>query len=154
MIRSLLKLGALLVLGILVYNYFYGTEAEQEQSRRIFSKGKELVSDSWNLLKSEREKFREGKYDDAVAKVETLFTNLKNTAEKLSDSGALEKLSQLEQQRQEIEKALNAERDDGQAMSSEDKARIERDFNSMMNDTEVLMEDLERQEQQRQQAPR
>ena len=148
MIRSLLKLGAILVLGILAYNYFYGTEADQEQSRRIFNKSKELVSDSWNLLKSEREKFREGKYDDAVAKVETLFANLKNTAEKLSDSGALEKLSQLEQQRQEIERALSAEKADGRAMSSQDKARIERDFNSMMNETEVLMEDLDRQEQQ------
>lgn len=146
MIRSLLKLGAILVVGILVYNYFFGDEVEREQSRQIFNKGKELVSDSWNLLKSEREKFREGKYDDAVAKVETLFANLKGTAEKLKDSGALEKLSQLEDKRREIESTLAEEQQGGRKLTPEEKTRIESDFDAMMEDTETLMEDLERKE--------
>ena len=148
MLRSLIKLGAFLVLGILVYNYFFGDTTEKEQSRQIFNKGKELVADSWGLLKSEREKFREGKYDEAVDKVEGLFASLKGTAEKLRDSGALEKISELEDQRQEIEASLKADRADGGELSGPEKVRIETDFNNMMNEAEVLMKDLNRQEKQ------
>ena len=33
MMRSLIKLGLILVVGILVYNYFFGTPEEKQQSK-------------------------------------------------------------------------------------------------------------------------
>jgi len=57
---NLLKLAALLVIGILVYNYFFGTTEEKAQSKVIFSEAKDLGKAAWGLLKSEKEKFEDG----------------------------------------------------------------------------------------------
>ena len=56
MIRSLLKLGLLLVAGILVYNYFFGPVEEKEQSKEIFGKVRDVGKDAWALLRTEKDK--------------------------------------------------------------------------------------------------
>ena len=72
MIKSILRLAAILVVGILFYNYFLGTPTEKEQSKKVFSKVKDLGRDAWDLLKTEKEKLDEGKYDEALDKITTL----------------------------------------------------------------------------------
>ena len=73
MIKSAFKLVAfllvVLVVGIVAYNYFLGTEEEQENSRRIIDQVRGLGSSVVNLLYSEKEKFDQGKYDSALEKI-------------------------------------------------------------------------------------
>ena len=69
MIRSLIKLLFILIVGVLIYNYFLGTPEEKENAKNIFSEVKDVAVGVKQLIKSEREKFDKGKYDDAVDKM-------------------------------------------------------------------------------------
>jgi len=106
MIRTILKLGIIVVLGLLGYNYFFGDATEKAQSREIVGKAKDLGKDAWELLKSERTKMKEGKYDGALEKLDGLYGNLKERAGELADSDALSRINELTQRRDELEKAL------------------------------------------------
>jgi len=141
---NLLKLAALLVIGILVYNYFFGTTEEKAQSKVIFSEAKDLGKAAWGLLKSEKEKFEDGKYDEAVDKVGGLFKNLKTKAQENKDTDALAELRELEKQRLELEKRLNAvdENDKSKAATKENEA-IKRDWDDLLERTESLMKRME-----------
>lgn len=141
---NLLKLAALLVIGILVYNYFFGTTEEKAQSKVIFSEAKDLGKAAWGLLKSEKEKFEDGKYDEAVDKVGGLFKNLKTKAQENKDTDALSELRELEKQRLELEKRLDAvdENDKSKAATRENEA-IKRDWDDLLERTESLMKRME-----------
>ena len=104
MLRSLLKFGVLLVIGILIYNFFFGSSAEKEQSKKVFGETKVLFNSVRDLVKGEREKFDAGKYDNAVSKVRNVFGKLRETANDNKD--VLSELDDLDKKRQAIEDRL------------------------------------------------
>ena len=53
MLRFIISTAFFLVIGLLSYNYFFGTAEEKEQAQEIFSKGAEVVGAGAGLLKSE-----------------------------------------------------------------------------------------------------
>ncbi len=137
MIRTLFKIGLLLVVGLLGYNYFFGDADEKAQSRELVGKAGELGKDAWNLLVSERQKMREGKYDDALDKLDGLYTSLRGKAKELQDSDALARIQELNDRRLELEQAL--EGDDGSELSSAAKRKLD----DLAADTEELMNEME-----------
>ncbi|MTB53943.1 hypothetical protein [Lewinella sp. W8] len=136
MIKSLLKIGLLIVVGLLGYNYFFGTAEEKAQSREIVGKATDLGRDAWNLLKSERVKLQEGKYDDAIQKLEGLYADLSARAEDLRDSEALRELGKLSERRAELEEMLK--RDGGELSEA-----AKRQLDDLTADTEELMNEME-----------
>ena len=138
--RTLIKLGLLLVVGLLAYNYFLGTPAEREQSRVIVGKAKELGSEAWKLLKTEREKAREGKYDAALDRLETLYKDLREEAERIGDTEALRRLDELGRRRSKLTEELAGT-----------EAELDRDaqhqLDELAEDTEELMHEMEAQSQ-------
>jgi hypothetical protein len=107
MIRSLLKLALVLVAGILVYNYFFGTSAEKEQSKEVFRKTGAAVGAAWDLLKSEKEKFNAGKYDQALDKLGAAYREVRERAQYV-DKNVLQRLDNLERRKADLEKELNS----------------------------------------------
>jgi hypothetical protein len=106
MIKNAIKILLLLVVGVVAYNLFFGTEEEQEQSKEIISDVKDFSKSAWNLLKTEHQKFKDGKYDDAVDKIEGgvdklkgIYSGLRDKADQVKDSGLLDQLDELEQKR-------------------------------------------------------
>ena len=96
---------AIVVVGfILGYNYFFGSAEEKENSKAIISKISGLGQDVFNLLVSEKDKFDEGKYNDALEKIGSGISYLKTKATELADGGKqwLQKLDELEQEKQEL----------------------------------------------------
>jgi len=81
MIRSLLKVGLLLVVGFLGYNYFLGTPEEKESAKNTINKVKDVGKDLVNLGKEEIGKFKSGKYDNAIDKVSGFLQKAKSTAQ-------------------------------------------------------------------------
>lgn len=136
MIKNILKIGAILVIGLLGYNYFLGDADEKAQSREIVGKVGDLGKDAWNLLKSEREKLKEGKYDDALDKLDGLYQSLRGKAEDLKDSGALERIQELSERRKELEDLLAGT---GDELSGEAKRKL----NDLTAATEELMNEME-----------
>lgn len=139
--RSLIKLGLILVAGILVYNFFFGDAEEKAQSREIFEKVGDLGKAGINLLRSEKEKFDDGKYDDALDKIGGLFDKVKDKAEDLNDSELLRDISRLEQKRQELKE--HVDRDAPEGYSNEEKDQLRKEWRDLMDESEKIMERLD-----------
>ena len=144
MIKTAIKIGLILFVGILAYNRFFGTETEKQEAKEDISKIKDIGTSAWNLLKAERQKYKDGKYDNAVEKIESgvdkmkdIYAVLRENAEKVKDSGILDKLDGLEEQRKEIEEALSSENPD-----SYDTKKLNADLKNLMNETEGVIKDF------------
>lgn len=148
MIKSLLKLGLLLLVAVIGYNYFFGTAEEKEQSREIIGKVRDVGRDAWGLLKSEKDKLDDGKYDGAVDKVGNtlegvgeLLGKLKRTAKDLDDSGALDRLSDLQRKQTALQDQLAAETPE--TYDASEQARIKAELKDLLAETEEVMEEME-----------
>jgi uncharacterized phage infection (PIP) family protein YhgE len=157
MLKSLIKVGLLLVGGILVYNYFFGTPEEKAQSKEIFTSVKDLTKSAFDLLKQEKQKFDEGKYDEAVDKIGGLLDNLKSKAEQLEDNrDLLDKIADLEEKRKRLSEDINREVPENYdntssgerpPMDSSSRKEIEDEWEDLVRKTEGLMEEMEKKEQ-------
>lgn len=148
MIKLLFRLGFFLLIGVLIYNYFLGTPEEKETSKTIFREARDLGKASWALLKTEKAKMNEGKYDTALDRIETLIAQLKERANSGKDRQTLDRLIQLEQDRRELEgrmEKLNAEKAtiSGAAAKrsvSMEEARLKSDLRQLLDETESVMQ--------------
>ena len=171
MIRSVLKIGALLVAGILIYNYFFGTDAEKETSRKVFGEMKDVVVSVGQLVKSEKEKFDAGKYDTALAKLGGAYKAVRERAQHL-DAKFIQRLDELEQRKAELQTQLdsieqgdqaianapapkkglkaNAKAEQEKAAKSADQTRrkeaLQRELDQLLKDSEVLLKQAQEQE--------
>lgn len=114
LVKKIIGLAICLAVLIVGYNYFWGTPEEQESSKEILGRVKDLTGSVVELLSSEKEKFDKGKYDDALVKVKATFAALKEKAAAMGDSGQelMDRIGELEQQESELSTRL-AEQDSG-----------------------------------------
>ncbi len=158
MLRSLIKIGLLLVAGILVYNYFFGTEEEKQQSKEIFTGVKDLTKSAVGLLKSEKEKFEEGKYDEALDKIGGLIDNLKEKAKMLEDNRELlDEIRELEDERRALSEQVEEEQlpeqynntaaEEQPPMEEGKRRAIEQDWERLVRKTEDVVKKMEEKEQ-------
>jgi len=84
MIGKLIKLGILVVIGLVGYNYFLGTPEEKEKSKEIIGKVTDIGKAGVGLIKEEVAKFKEGKYDRALEKIQS---GLSSAKEQIQDKG-------------------------------------------------------------------
>jgi|AntRauTorckE5430_2_1112549.scaffolds.fasta_scaffold46512_1 hypothetical protein len=138
MIKTIVKLGLFLVVGLLGYNYFLGDEAEKAQSREIVGKVGDLGKDAITLLKSERQKMKDGKYDGALEKLDGLYAKLKGQAQDLSDSGLLDRIQELDDRRSELQRELEGE-------AGKHTTATRRKLEDLTAETEELVNEMEEQ---------
>jgi len=105
MIKHVLKLGALLLIGILGYNYFFGSATEKQNSQKIFGQVKEVAVSVKNLVKQEKTKFDSGKYDKALQKLGGAYKGIR---EKLGgiDKNLLDRIDILDERKTELQKEI------------------------------------------------
>jgi len=84
--KFLIKAALILIVGILVYNYFWGTPEEKATSTQVYTKVKDLTVSVVDVLKQEKDKFNKGKYDTAIDKVENVISTLRSNKKELSSS--------------------------------------------------------------------
>ena len=151
MIKLLIRLLVLLVIGVLVYNYFLGTPEEKESSKTIFREVKQLGKSAWALLKSEKSKMEEGKYDAALDKIGILYDELEERARSGKDRESLDRIMELDRQRRALNDRLTQlEEDQAGARTSAEKQqagkeeeRLKSDLRSLFAETERLMNEME-----------
>lgn len=107
MIRSLIKIGLVLIVAILVYNRFFGTSAEKEQSKKIFGEMRDVVVSVGQLVKSEKTKFDAGKYDGALEKLGGAYRAIRQQAENV-DAKVLKRLDELERRKTALQSELDS----------------------------------------------
>lgn len=111
MIRFIITTAFFLVIGLLGYNYFFGTAEEKEQAQEIFSKGAEVVGAGTDLLKSEYQKYEDGKYDEALDNINNLLSKLKeNGGELLGEIDSWEqRKGDWDQKKIDLQKLLDSD---------------------------------------------
>lgn len=151
MIRLLLRLGFFLLAGVLIYNYFLGTPEEKATSKTIFREARDLGKASWALLKAEKAKLDQGKYDTALDRIETLIGQLKERARSGKDRETLERLAELEQQRRTLQgrmETLNAQKTNASGIAAKrsvslEEKQLKSDLRQLLDDTETVMKYME-----------
>ena len=113
MLRFIISTAFFLTIGLLSYNYFFGTAEEKEQAQEIFSKGAEVVGAGAGLLKSEYQKYQEGKYDEALENVSHLLSRLKDQGGELLEEieSWKQRKDAWEQKKTDLQQLLNADPD-------------------------------------------
>ncbi|MFM8450613.1 MAG: hypothetical protein ACKOAY_10965 [Haliscomenobacter sp.] len=154
MFKLLFRLLFTLLVGVLVYNYFFGTPDEKETSRVIFHDVKQVSKSAWTLLKSEKAKLDAGKYDTALDKINLVIGQLKTRARDDRNQPALSRLEELDRDRQVLERrleTLNQARrvaEQSGALRSkmaveQDEKRLKSDLNILFDETETLLKSLD-----------
>ncbi len=108
MIRSLLKLAFIAIICIVVYNRFFGSDTEQEQSKRIFKGVGSVFTEVRSLASSEKDKFDAGKYDVALSKMQNVIERLKNHADDKNDSQLNRQIADLERRKAKLQHEVDA----------------------------------------------
>jgi len=113
MIRLIITTAFFLVIVLLSYNYFFGTAEEKEQAQEIFSKGAEVVGAGADLLKSEYQKYEDGKYDGALDNINNLLGKLKeHGGELLGEINSWEqRKDDWDQKKIDLQKLLDSDSD-------------------------------------------
>ena len=108
MIRSLIKLAFTALVAILCYNYFFGSDTEKEQSKRIFKGVGNVFTEVKDLVGSEREKYKKGKYDPAVDKMEDVMGKLNTYADANDDQNLRNQVSKMEARKRKLQAEMDA----------------------------------------------
>ncbi len=139
MVKILFRLLLIIVAGVLIYNFFLGTDAEKENAKDVVEEFKDVGRAVKDLLTKEKEKLDNGKYDDALNQVGNLFNNIKN-AVKPEDTKSLDELANLEDRRKGIEQEL----EDIENKPTADSVEQEEKKRKLNIDLKKLIEDTER----------
>ncbi|MCO6460047.1 MAG: hypothetical protein J5I59_01480 [Saprospiraceae bacterium] len=106
MIKLLIKIAIPIIIGILIYNYFFGTSEEKETSKIVFQKTKDLTVSVYDMLKSEKDKFDEGKYDKAIDKLNDVLNAAKSNEGQYSGQQK-DELKNLEKEKKQLQDEIN-----------------------------------------------
>ncbi len=143
MIKSLLKLLAVLVVGILIYNLFLGTDEEKQGAKKIVGEVKDVGVAVKDLIKSEKEKFDKGKYDKAVDKIGTMLSNLKKNAKEF-DEKYIGRIEELEEKRKQLKEELDSLDENATSEGKGgDTNAIKQDSKQLLKEIESLMNEME-----------
>ncbi|MEZ4955727.1 MAG: hypothetical protein R2825_19355 [Saprospiraceae bacterium] len=145
MIRSLLKLLFILIIGVLIYNYFLGTPEEKENAKQIFSEVKDVAVGVKDLVKAEKEKFDKGKYDNAIDKIGDLLSKLKSKAKDI-DEKYIDRISDLEKKKDQLKDAISNYDDEDERIGDTQKDSMVNELDQLLRDAESLVGDMERDE--------
>jgi hypothetical protein len=107
MIGFLFKIVVVLVVGVLAYNYFFGSEEEKAQSSKVFGQVKDVAISVGDLAKSEKAKFDAGKYDAAMEKLSSAYKVAREGAQDL-DAGLLKRIGELEQRKEALSQEVDS----------------------------------------------
>lgn len=143
MIKNALKLLAILVVGILIYNLFLGTDEEKQGAKKIVGEVKDVGVAVKDLLKSEKEKFDKGKYDKAIDKIGNMLTDLRRNAKEF-DEKYIDRIEDLERKRQQLKDELDAIEDgNGNSDETAETKSIKEDSKQLMRELDALMKEME-----------
>lgn len=136
--KFLIKIVLLVAILLVGYNYFLGNEAEKQNSKEIVQKIEELGVSIGALIKSEKQKYDNGKYDDALENVQKLIGSIK---EKVKDLDLSEKIDQIEKKKNELTERLKEAK--GEELSEEAKTNLDEGLKDILLDLEELVETSE-----------
>ncbi|MFT5833520.1 MAG: hypothetical protein ACI97N_001148 [Cognaticolwellia sp.] len=144
MIKRLISLAAMLIIGLLIYNTFFGTIEDKESVDKITSGVKEL-------FQSTKEKYEKGEYNEAIEKIGNVFDQLKDKAGELNSEDYMKNISELEKRKQHLEEMLRnlevkektSTRSLAPQNNTKDKKAIEQELEALKQEASNLAEQMD-----------
>jgi hypothetical protein len=133
--KTLIKIAFIAIILVLGYNYFYGDDKEQEQAEKIVEKVKDLGSDIKALVMSEKEKYDEGKYDNAIDKFSDLINSVK---EKISSID----FENLEKKQEELKESIKKLSDKTGEAEGKKEEQIEKEMQKLYDEIKKAVEEI------------
>ena len=143
--KKLIRLALIIVVGVLVYNYFLGTPEEKAGSEKVFQQVKEVGKSIGDLIRKEKQNFADGKYDKAIDKIGGLYDEAKDKlGNKQEDRDSFEKLEkkkeELEKEKEELEEELKKENPDEEVIKRNET--LDDELKSLSEDFGALLKKL------------
>ncbi|MBK7407826.1 MAG: hypothetical protein IPJ40_06930 [Saprospirales bacterium] len=143
MIKTIIQVLVVVVIFVLGYNFFFGTSQEKDNATQIFREVKDVGVSVKDLLKTEKEKFDSGKYDNAILKMRELFQNLESNAREVAPE-YVDRIKDLENQRQDLEGQLDEAKetveDAGEKAKKVDE--INKGLDQLMKETGQIIKEM------------
>lgn len=140
---TLIRILIMLLLLVFAYNYFVGDEEEKKSTETVISNAKDLISSIGTVIKSEKEKYNDGKYDNAIDKLGNLFTAIQSNFG-FHGSDPDKKLEKLEREKLEIEQEYLKLENEPDSVRETKKEELNRRLEELLSDAEKVLEKLER----------
>lgn len=136
--RFIFRLLILILLALIAWNYFMGTEDERADSEQVVESARQFGESIINLVVAEKDRFSEGKYEDIRSRLEISFNALSNRAGELNISE--EELKGLESERLRIDSLMrNIEE---LKKSDQEIGELENQFENRLSDLIQRLEGL------------
>ncbi len=140
--KRIISLLFIVVVGILGYNFYFGSEEDKARSREVTTKAKDLGKTVFSLLKSERESFKNGKYDKALDKVGVIFKDIGQKAQELGGNFP-ERYNKIEQQLDDLKAKSDRQNTTQPKNPDKEKKEIGDQFDHMIKEIEALKKDMQ-----------
>lgn len=140
--KRILSLLIILVVGILGYNSYFGSEEDKARSREVTTKAKDLGKTVIGLLKAERQNLKNGKYDEAFDKVGTVFKGIGQKAQELGGNFP-ERYNKIEKKLDELKTKSKRQRTTEPTNPDQEKKEIETSFDNLIKEVEALKRDMQ-----------
>jgi biopolymer transport protein ExbB/TolQ len=142
--KSIIRIVIVAIIAILVYNYFFGTAEEKASSEKIFQEFVDLGKSVGDLVKNEKEKFDQGKYDQALEKIGGFIDNLKSKAE--GSAEIMDQIEKLEKHKADIEAKLSTQARGTEVPDSYEQTKnqeeMDREINALLKETGEIVENI------------
>jgi len=145
--RRLVSLAAMLIIGLVVYNFMFVDEADKENAKQITSGIKDL-------LQSTKDKYKSGEYNEAIDKIGDVFNQLKDKAEKLNSGEYAEDIAELQDRKNRLEEMLkeleNKEKTATRSLAPQDltgdKEAIQRELENLEREASRIATEMDKEE--------
>jgi uncharacterized protein YoxC len=144
MLKGLFRLLLFVVSIVLIYNYFFGDKQEKETSQQIVNQIKDLGKSVSDLMLSEKDKLKDGKYDDALTKIGKFIDNLKSNSDGLTSS-ELKELNDLEKKKNSLQEKINEIDADGKRSTAEEEL-LKKEWESLIEEMDAFVKKQKKKE--------
>ncbi len=142
MIRKLISLVILVVVGLMGYNMFFGTEEDKARGKAVTKEFKELTGAIGGFLKAEKENYNAGKYDDAMTKLNKAFKNISNKAQEIGGN-LPERVKELEEKKDQLDKLIDLNKNSKMADPKKESEKIDDEMNDIIKELEGIARDID-----------
>ena len=140
MIKGILKIGLLLVAGLLVYNYFFGDAEEKATSQKVFNEIKDVGNAVKDFVIDERQRIKDGKYKKVLSKIKETLDQVEEKALGM-DETTQRHYRKLRDKTERMENHLGDYDDDVSKLSNEERTAFEEKMEDLLRRTNKFLEE-------------
>lgn len=138
MIKSIIKIALLLVVGVLVYNYFFGDEAEKATSKKVFTEIKDVGKAVKDFVKDEHQRIKDGKYSKVIDKIDDALTGAEAKLKNM-DKETIEEYKRLRRENKRLEGDLAELEKGDRELTKDDRSKIESKLKKLLEKTNEFL---------------